>query len=631
MSNPNGSNNTNKNENHFDVKTVKEVVRVAGCTFGLQKKEDSFFICNCSDGAFFPICKACIETCHKGEKHENPFENKGEYDCKCGDSMHKIKPDKEIKEQTKECLYSKFFMITNHPGFYIRQQQEINETYCGYCFKFCLSGQKENFIFQRADQVKPETTKCHCKHDQIKILNINNTMESIKKAYKAMNNFNLNFFIMVDEVKTKTVDYINLGIKKYIKDMKSKDLTDKLHPNLEFFREYKKYKIFTAITHLRNFLKNPNVTMSAEKFIELINQESENNKHAHEHHQRANSISRKDKDIFLDLKDIPTYRAKTIEILSVTPNITQKFEDSEFEIFLESKMQFADFIYLLLFHPLMIKYTLSEFNCSAILNFNLFQRYIYCHKFKNFYELNPLNDASNSSNQVEMEALKKVYSDLNDYANGLLKLFNFMISNKDNVKIKSIAKSFSILNRLIKNLIQKNLLSQIELDLYFDIVWKVLKLGNEAEIEQFSFIIIKSVFYCMLYKNDATLIAKLYETPPDKGYKSNWASNSNKFNDLLTKIFLKILKVKGRSNYRESSDNSNYVSKKKLLKFDFYVKRCLDILAGKSTVNLDSYYNLQLIPDKDHPKKFFSKEHKENLLHSSLCLILKQNNIFLKK
>jgi len=97
---------------------------------------------------------------------------------------------------------------------------------------------------------------------------------------------------------------------------------------------------------------------------------------------------------------------------------------------------------------------------------------------------------------------------------------------------------------------------------------------------------IKSIFYHMLKKNDDLVIKKLKGEFSKIESHEKYCFISSSESDMISKIFLLCLKIFNENSYRNKNEESVY--KKKILKFDLYVKKILEILNGNNEFYLKS-------------------------------------------
>lgn len=102
----------------------------------------------------------------------------------------------------------------------------------------------------------------------------------------------------------------------------------------------------------------------------------------------------------------------------------------------------------------------------------------------------------------------------------------------------------------------------------------------------FVFPAIKSIFYYMIKKNDDLVIMKLKGQYSKTQSQEKYCFISSSEFDMLSKIFLLSLKIFNENSYRDKDEESVY--KNKILKFDLYAKKILELLNGNSEFYLKS-------------------------------------------
>jgi len=147
--------------------------------------------------------------------------------------------------------------------------------------------------------------------------------------------------------------------------------------------------------------------------------------------------------------------------------------------FFSAKFFYADFIFQYIIKTFFLKFN-NMFSMSAILNMNLFQRYVYILQCKDFYNFSYYESEEN------LKALKNIGELFHDYCTGIMDLFENASSAHFLSFIDPIMKVvFPIFNKIVLFLIKYNLLSKDLETKYYSLLSNVFKIISSKQLSKF--------------------------------------------------------------------------------------------------------------------------------------------------
>ena len=527
----------------FKAKTEDEVIKVKDCTFANDIKDEKrkYYFCPCSSKDCSPICEACASTCHK--HHEPSVCVEGIYECKCGVHNHVISQNlekyyNEVKRELKrKCFYFEFFKFTLNLGYY--KDPKNNQVICSICKDFCMNDTKDFISIKKSKK----TEECECeKHYEENLLNINQDLLKQGLDFKKyIMNFNFNLINTVPNSQKVYFLFLKEKLEGYEKKAAISEAEQKIEAN-RFFKDFFLYNLLILFDELTFKYKNKFYVLGnffgveKETLIKLINE---------------------------PLGNIGENDAKD---LTKTKNL------------------FGKMIYYTFSRSFILKYN-NLFDYSAIINMNIFQRELYMIEARNFFK------HSIKTNEEEKE--RNFIESLNDLPNSLLEIYETVLKINENIDIfEEISQNiFRVFTRTFKHLIKYNMISDESIIKYFELVLDTLGIYNDRGADNFSgnsYFIIKSIFYTLLYKNDKICLIRLREGSFTNEKSKQFSFVANEDNNTICKIFLFIINRFGRKHPAT-----------KLLKYDFFIQKILELMIGNGEYYQISLENLRTLSHED--------------------------------
>ena len=406
------------------VPSKEEIIKVENCSFIKETKKISiFYFCSCSKEEFYPICEACALKCHKIHKPTQTI--KGIYICKCGECNHQITEENEKifnerkKKQAQLCFYSKLLEVSPGIGYFNYKGKII----CGVCINNCVALEKDEK--DRINEYKINDNsghlECLCeKHFEQNLVNLNLDFASKPKFNLCFENINFNVLSKIPLTKEKYITYLISHIQEYKANV-DKGNNETIESN-KFFTDFITGKILECFSLFSSRFENKYF------FIEDY------------------------------LKD---FSKKTlIQLLKISKNLNAIDEGIRGDFF-RTKFHYAE----LLFNYIIRKYHIQNnniWNIRTLINMNLYQRKIFAHQTKNFYEFQGKKDLFD-------------HGLIGDFIESILELYDtalyFCKNVSDDLSSNLFESYFPTFNRIMKYIIKINFLNKSELEKYFDLVY----------------------------------------------------------------------------------------------------------------------------------------------------------------
>ena len=350
--------NNNNDQLLLKIPTKEDIIKVENCSFIKEtKKISTFYFCSCSKEEFYPICEACALKCHQIHKPTQTI--RGIYICKCGECNHQITEENEKifqerkKKQAQLCFYSKLLEVSPGNGYF----KYNGKILCGVCINNCVALTKEEK--ERINEFKitedNNNLECFCeKHFEQNLVNLNLDFASKPKFNLCFENINFNVLSKIPLTKEKYISYLISHIQKY------KDNVDKGNPeaieSAKFFTDFITGKILECFSLFSSRFENKYF------FIEDY------------------------------LKD---FSKKTlIQLLKISKTLNNVDEGIRGDYF-RTKFHYAE----LIFNYIIRKYHIQNnniWNIRTLINMNLYQRKLFAHQTKKFYEFQGKRDLFDS-------------------------------------------------------------------------------------------------------------------------------------------------------------------------------------------------------------------------------------------
>jgi hypothetical protein len=544
------------------------------CTFekDLEEiKDEKFYFCSCSFKKLSLICKNCMETCHRAHTKilqvEDHFVQTRELqNCECGKNCHKH----FIEDKTKKnCFISEIMLNLGLDEF-----QDIDKkTYCFVC-KNNPDCRGNNFGKRRQTVFKEKISKvCECSIHIYANLSIFYYYITSKNFKELLPNLSLNILYKSDTAKEKIFD----RFKFIIDETFSKTETDnnKATDLKENFNKFYQYKEISKILKIFIFFLK---RKSEKKYLDqtIITQSPNLN--------------------YPDFMELLKYQ------------VFKNFESDNFENF-KKYIKIKNNLYYFLFSFYIKTYidcNNNTYKIKNILLMNLIQRRICLFNSLSFSEYREKkNEKMNFLNRQQI----KEFCDLifviweQDIGKNLTEIF-FNDKKSELFILDLLIKRAKMIKFLIKfNLIsskQKNKFFQEFQKYVFDL--DIAKNTNHIHVNELVNQMIKSVFYYMLYCNDSEYLEKAE-------LEFSFFNELKEAKQMMSNVFGLCLKLYKREKAQLTDS----------LKFDFIIKKFLDLQLGNNNIYKDNLRNLKLI----HYSSLDT-----NIRKYEISSILEQNELF---
>lgn len=514
----------------FQAKGEAEVIKVPNCTYANDIREKSkYFLCQCSAEEFYPICEGCAKKCHS---HHGPtLELEGVYTCMCGKTNHLLTPENEKRFNNKklksvnQCFFTKFMEITPNKGIYKHKIYQLCSICVEYCFNKSLISQDVEEIFDDDSYI------CKCpKHYELNVINLNVDLISKPKFHFHLQNFNFNILSKIPASKEIYIEYL---ITKTIECLSSMNEEN----SKNFFTNFMNYKILELFSTFATRWEN--------KFFHLKNYITDG----------------KPEEVF--------------ELLRFKEPV-RIIEASKAPDFVNCKFYFAEYLFNYFVRSYQLKFN-NLFNIRTILNMNLYQRTVYLHQIKHFQKFNYFEPKKSEEEFANIELLSHT----------IMQLYEEILKLNEVYDCKNIILSyvFPTFNRIFKYLIKYNIVDDILKSRYFDAVLDSINLANESGFDHYNgseLYIIKSILYCLIYRNDTACIEYLKNGELINSFVFK-AENESK---TLSKVFITVV-----NKYNREEDPS------KTIIYDYYVRKIFELMIGKNEFFIKNLENMKYLED----------------------------------
>ena len=422
-------------QNNIDVQLLskvpskEEIIKVENCSFIKEtKKRSTFYFCSCSKEEFYPICEACALKCHNIHKPTQTIQ--GIYICKCGECNHEITEENEKifrerkKKQAQLCFYSKLLQVSPGQGFFNYKGKIL----CGVCINNCIilnKDEKDRINEYKITDDNPNL-ECLCeKHFEQNLVNLNLDFASKPKFNLSFENINFNILSKIPLTKEKYITYLITHIQNYKDNLEKGNL--EATEQIKFFTDFITGKVLECFSLFSSRFENKYF------FVEDY------------------------------LKDFS--KKIIIQLLQISKNINTIDEGIRADYF-RTKFHYAE----LIFNYIIRKYNIQNnniWNIRTLINMNLFQRKIFAHQTKNFYEFQGkkgLFDSGLIGNFIEN--IFEIYDTV----------LYFCKNEGGDLSASLFESYFPTFNRIMKYVIKMNFLNRSELEKYFDLVYDTVVL-----------------------------------------------------------------------------------------------------------------------------------------------------------
>ena len=409
------------------VPKKEEIIKVENCSLIKEiKKKSTFYFCSCSTEEFYPLCEACALKCHNIHKPTQTIQ--GIYKCKCGECNHQITEENEKifqerkKKKAQYCFYSKLLEVSPGSGYFNYKGKIL----CGVCINNCivLGKQEKDRINEYKINDDNGNLECLCeKHFEQNLVNLNLDFASKPKFNLCFENINFNVLSKIPLTKEKYITYLIERIHNY-KDNVERGNEEEAESN-KFFSNFITGKILECFSLFSSRFENKYF------FIEDY------------------------------LKDFP--KKTLINLLKINKSINS-IDEGILGDFFRTKFYYAE----LLFNYIIRKYNIQNnniWNIRTLINMNLYQRKIFAHQTKNFYEFRGKNDLFD---HVLIE----------DFIESILELYDtvlyFCNNVCDDLSSSLFDSYFPTFTRIMKYVIKLNFMNKSELEKYVDLVYNTV-------------------------------------------------------------------------------------------------------------------------------------------------------------
>lgn len=697
----NSTSSSGKNHTIFETRSYEEIIKNPDCDFTKEDKDKKiYYFCLCSEEAYFPICVSCAETCHK--EHNPQIKIEGYFTCNCGLKNHKIseKSQKRFEEKSRfkpPCFYTEFYKRTYNRGFF---QLPSGKHLCAICFhcdecnteldKDSRATNSENLINSNY------SGNCECQnHNEINVVTLSNELNKKIILNKYMLNFNFNILNICPTLKVIFIEFLNNKLKELISIQEAKKNSS--HSSAVANSLAAKSPKDSSIVFRINEKNDPFIVFNTDFVIyTLFNNFRIFKKLYSSQYLHVKNIFHEDIKP-MQLIDILSNTVNFQRLLDYNENIELYFKTKAnyafmiFHVFIKS--HFLNFNNLLNLKSTLnlnlVQRILYIHQSKKFFRFSLYSQQLNGKKIKDIHRNDlPLSDFNNEISEWE--------TFIAGFATESINIIDTMLQVHDNESIikNVMCDVMFTLAKIMKFLIKYNLLDDDLKAKYFDIILDTLvvfvneldesqgeyndlcygldengKLEKMSHAEKIAYLreneyyeesenldeiynanenlknniwfvlpVIKSIFYQMLKKNDDLILMKLQGNYSKTQSQEKYCFISNPESDMLSKIFILCVKIFNENSYR--NQNIETVYKRKVLKFDLYVKKILELMNGNSEFYLkslesmihqfkhkvDSIFIQDLGQEKNNPEAYinfmksqiFTDNNKDNKLYSKL-------------
>ena len=646
---------TEAKQGYFSYEQYKSVNKVNKCSYiNDNLKNVIFYLCACNT-EFSPICKACALECHR--KHLGKVRIVGNYTCICGKQNHLVKKLQK-KKRGNVCFFAKLFEITPNRGFY--KNPIDNKQYCSVCHdsESCLyrigkkksDNNSENESEESSEELSEDNNNNINNENESDNVNLvharnksgsseiySNNIEIIKSQSEGSNEFS---------VENSNNENNRRSIKKIIEDIRKKliyvpdsnnmicmcrnrnhnlnaislhsDLTS--HKNLNIYMRSFNVNILFKIqsskqTYMEGIVKliesfnnNPTSIQNFEIFVEYTN----------------NSIFKtlsyfnkrwKNKYVYIN----PFLDNFTFEQLI---NFLKIHKDTQFQnpistnLFFTGKFFFAELLFSYFIKSHIVRHN-HLLNMKTILNLDITHRMLLVRNAKTYFKYNLDKERANQKDNTEFINIEYIDILSKEFVN-ILREFTQRANNFESQDFKAPLKSITY---IFKYLIKYNLIDFKLIDEYFDLILDCLysfikseKENNLSEgYESIALSLIKSIIYCIVYRNDQIIIDKYVYNNKNS---DDFFFKINDTNLRLIKVFFVIFPYFNKK-----------LDYKKRITFDFCVRKLVEFgLFEKDSysqsLKLTKYIGIDFLKKyksfKINPELYILEEEKKNIYFQNL-------------
>ncbi len=187
------------------LKPEKELLKHQECAASKGNLYDgAFYLCSAVEAKDFTICAHCAKNCHKGHKHKK-IPKADNLKCKCAANGHEFKLKLNKKN---ECFYQTFFNYAPNFGYFYLGKPENKKTYCAVCANYCRveTPMERNMKSQVKNE---EDKKCICPlHKTESALDLKNDFMEHRRFTTQLKNFSYNLFFksqIINELTKETL------------------------------------------------------------------------------------------------------------------------------------------------------------------------------------------------------------------------------------------------------------------------------------------------------------------------------------------------------------------------------------------------------------------------------------------
>ena len=167
-----------------NIAKMKSVINCSILENGLSKPTHEFYFCSCDLQQKNPICRACIDICHKGHSHSSIYYLN--QICQCGLKNHYLplsNPRDFNYKNNNKCYMHEISLIT---GLGVYYEANINKNFnlCFICEKFCKSNLDYEFVLNYKNKIKSKN---------FRLKNITNSKKTDIEYIKRKVNLQINY------------------------------------------------------------------------------------------------------------------------------------------------------------------------------------------------------------------------------------------------------------------------------------------------------------------------------------------------------------------------------------------------------------------------------------------------------
>ena len=220
-----------KEKLYFDsYKKEDELLKYKDCSAAMGPLyKDDFYACSSVSNTSYYLCTFCALNCHKG--HEDRKVSKGNFKCSCAEKNHECPKIDRTSSGSLKCFYQQFFEKTPNSGYFSVIEGGKRKEYCAVCFNYCRSKEDRKKKDAKIEESKEEGKCCCSNHDVRNAVLLQGDLFSHRGFTQYLRNFNSNIFFTNEISRGTMINFLIEKIKLCKEQKKSKSEYDEATVN----------------------------------------------------------------------------------------------------------------------------------------------------------------------------------------------------------------------------------------------------------------------------------------------------------------------------------------------------------------------------------------------------------------